>query len=341
MKRESLYFLSPGAVEVRQEPVPMPGPGEVLVKATCSAISSGTELLVLRGQFPTELDLDESISSLSGNFQYPLKYGYCMVGEIAARGQGVGESWIGKKVFSFQPHESYFTSALTGLMMLPEGISPEQAVFLPNMETAVNLVMDGRPMIGENVLVLGQGMVGLLVTGLLAHFPLDKLVTMDRFDTRRQAGLLLGASASLDPDAPQDIARMQNLMPEGADLVYELSGAPETLNTAIKMTGFAGRIVVGSWYGQKQAGLDLGGRFHRSRIQIKSSQVSTLAPELTGRWTKQRRFDLAWDMIRRLEPQRFITHRFPLRQAGEAYNLLDQHPEKALQILFQYEGIAG
>jgi threonine dehydrogenase-like Zn-dependent dehydrogenase len=130
---------------------------------------------------------------------------------------------------------------------------------------------------------------------------------------------------------------MQSLMPEGADLVYELSGAPEALNTAIKMTGFAGRIVVGSWYGQKQAGLDLGGRFHRSRIQIKSSQVSTLAPELTGRWTKQRRFDLAWDMIRRLEPQRFITHRFPLRQAGEAYNLLVQHPEKALQILFQYE----
>jgi threonine dehydrogenase-like Zn-dependent dehydrogenase len=130
---------------------------------------------------------------------------------------------------------------------------------------------------------------------------------------------------------------MEAYLPGGADLVYELSGVPSALDQAIAVTGFTGRVLVGSWYGQKPAHLDLGGHFHRNRIRLISSQVSTLAPELSGRWTKARRFQVAWEMIRKINPSRFITHRFPITQAHQAYQLLDQDPEGAIQVIFSYE----
>ena len=123
----------------------------------------------------------------------------------------------------------------------------------------------------------------------------------------------------------------------GADLSFELSGNPAALDMAVKTAGYGGRIVVGSWYGTKAASLDLGGRFHRDRVRMISSQVSTIAPEWSGRWTKARRFEVAWSMIRKLRPSRLVSHAFSLEEAASAYELLDRDPGSALQVLFTYE----
>ena len=123
-------------------------------------------------------------------------------------------------------------------------------------------------------------------------------------------------------------------MPDGAVLTLEVSGAPFALDDAIALTRFSGRIVVGSWYGEKRAALDLGGAFHRSRIQLISSQVSTIAPALSARWDKARRFEVAWQALGRVRPERWITQRFPLEQAAEAYRLLDERPHETIQVIF-------
>jgi threonine dehydrogenase-like Zn-dependent dehydrogenase len=151
----------------------------------------------------------------------------------------------------------------------------------------------------------------------------------------------MGAHVSLDPTAPDALDQVSSLVQKGrfypgADLTYELSGNPGALDQAIAATGFNGRVVVGSWYGQKRANVDLGGRFHRSRVRLISSQVSTIAPEWSGRWTKSRRLDLAWQMLQQVRPAQLITHRFPIHQASQAYVLLDQHPEKAIQVMLTY-----
>jgi threonine dehydrogenase-like Zn-dependent dehydrogenase len=196
--------------------------------------------------------------------------------------------------------------------------------------------MDGKPLIGERVVVLGQGIVGLLTTALLAGFPLEHLVTLDRYTLRRRASLELGVRASLDPGDAGTQDQLHRLLPDGADLCYELSGSPAALDQAIAITGFDGRVIIGSWYGQKRLSLDLGGRFHRSRIRLISSQVSTLAPELSGRWSKSRRFDLAWQMLARVGPARWITHRLPLHDAARAYQQIDQHPDQSIQVILTY-----
>ena len=202
----------------------------------------------------------------------------------------------------------------------------------------MNLVMDGQPSIGEQVAVFGQGVVGLLVTALLSDMPLASLVTVDQHERRRRESVALGATGSLTPD---DLGLMHALQGSrgyrGADLSFELSGNPAALDQAVKTAGYNGRIVVGSWYGTKESRMDLGGRFHRDRIRLISSQVSTIAPEWSGRWSKARRFDLAWSMIKKLRPSRLVSHTFPLNDAGAAYELLDRDPANALQVLFTYD----
>jgi 2-desacetyl-2-hydroxyethyl bacteriochlorophyllide A dehydrogenase len=328
MPRQSLWFSAPRTVELREEPLPRPAAGQVLVQTVYSAISPGTELLIYRGEAPTELAADETISALGGALTFPLKYGYSAVGRIIALGPNVEPSWQDRFVFAFNPHESLFAASTTGLIPLPPDLDPVDAVSLPNMETAVNFLHDGAPLVGERVAVFGQGIVGLLTTTLLSRIPLASLVTLDRYPLRRELSLKAGAHTSLDSQVSAPLHEF--------DLCYELSGSPAALGQAIAATGFNGRIVIGSWYGTKRANLDLGGRFHRSRIRLISSQVSTLAPELSGRWTKARRLQTALQLLAEIRPSRFITHRIPFADAAKAYELLDQTPEDAVQVVLTY-----
>jgi NADPH:quinone reductase-like Zn-dependent oxidoreductase len=338
LKRSALYFSNPREVQVREERVPGLTTGQLLVKSLLSAISPGTELLVYHQEVPDDVSVDQNIRSLPGSFSFPMKYGYSIVGKVIAAAKGVEESWLDKTVFAFHPHESLFAAFPEELMILPDGVSQEDAVFFPNMETAVSLVMDGQPLIGERALVIGQGIVGLLTTCLLGKYPLERLITIDRYEIRRINSLLCGASASFDADGKRGAEQIKfsSQVVDGFDLVFELSGNPEALDQAIALTGFDGRIIVGSWYGKKTSDLNLGGRFHRSRIKLISSQVSSLAPGLTGRWNKERRSAIVWQMIKEVRPSRFISRRMSIGQAPQAYRLLDNAPDKVLQITLSY-----
>jgi 2-desacetyl-2-hydroxyethyl bacteriochlorophyllide A dehydrogenase len=340
LSRQAIVFTAPSVVEVRAEPLAAPGAGEILVHTLLSAISAGTELLVYRGLAPASMTIDATLPSLPGKLTFPLKYGYAAVGRIIDIGAGVDPSLRDSLVFSFQPHQTHFTAPLAETMTLPAGVIPERAVMLPSAETAVNLVQDGRPLVGERVVVFGQGVVGLLTTALLAAMPLETLVTLDRHALRRQASLALGAQLALDPAGADTPDRLTDVLANpdhrGADLVFEVSGDPAVLDQALRATGYDGRIVIGSWYGEKRAALDLGGEFHRSRIRLISSQVSTLAPELRGRWTHARRLGTALALLQRVDPDKLITHRLPFSDAAEAYRLLADHPEQAIQVVLTY-----
>ncbi len=336
--RRSLYFTAPREVQVLQENVPEPKEGEVLIRSLLSAISAGTEMLLYRGQLEQGTRLDTTISSLGGSFAHPFKYGYATVGEVVAAGEGVSCAWVGKRVFCFHSHESEFTIPLSEAVAIPPGVSDEDALFLPSMETALSLVMDAAPLVGENVVVLGQGVIGLLTTSVLARMPLTNLVTADRYPLRRERSMEMGADHCLDPSV--DVSRFleaSGLTEVKADLVFELSGEPAALEYATHLTGMEGRIVVGSWYGNKEMRTCLGGDFHRNRLRIISSQVSRIDGSLSGRWSKSRRLGVAWKLIGMVRPARLVTHRFKISNAASAYRFLDEGGRAAIQILLDYQ----
>ena len=309
--------------------------GEVLVESVCSGISAGTELLVYRGDVPEEMELDASIETLAEQQSaWPVRYGYSAVGRVSQLGDGVPGDWQNRLVFAFNPHESHFCLPAENLIQVPKGISAEDAVFLPNMETAVSFLMDIRPLIGETVVVLGLGVVGQLTLQLLSTFPLHKLIGVDGYANRRNLALDSGADAVF---APEDTDLLEAIGENGVDAVLEVSGNPQAIDLALNLCGYNGRILIGSWYGKKQATVNFGGHFHRSNIQLIASQVSNLHPSLSGRWTKARRLKVVWDRIQAHKPsQRLVTHRPNVTEAPSIYAMLHQNPAEALQVIFNY-----
>jgi len=339
MKNQRLYFQGPFTCVVQEEDLPAAREDRLLVQVSCSAISAGTEMLIFQGRFPEGMAVDATLPSYAGQrLIYPLTYGYSSVGTVVAAGPLADPAWIGQRVFAFQPHQGFFAAPAAEVIRVPAAVGDEDAAFLATMETAVNLVMDGSPVIGERVLVLGQGIVGLLTTALLGRFPLARLAVMEHWPRRRQTALDLGADAAWEgggadgPGSAADAPRGR----DGDDLIFELSGQPAMLDTAIQCAGFDGRIVVGSWYGAQTAPVNLGGRFHRNRLRMISSQVSTLAPGFSGRWSKARRLATAWEQIARVRPSRLITHRFDIKDAQAAFEQVSARPGETLQVLLIY-----
>ncbi len=332
MSARALVFIGPRRVVVQDSAPGRPGAGQACVRTTLSAVSPGTELLIYRGEAPRALSADATIAALGGGLNFPLKYGYCCVGVVEACGPDVDPAWQGRRVFAFNPHESAFVAGVADLLPVPDDIVDDDAVLLPNMESAVNFVLDAQPLLGEIAVVVGQGVVGLLTTAVLARMPLAELIAVERLPARRKWSLTMGATCAVDP---ADAAAIDALR-ECADVVFELSGAPAALDTAIAVTGFGGRVVIGSWYGSKPVTVDLGGRFHRSRIRLIASQVSTVTPELGARWSKARRMEAAWRMLREIKPAQLITHRKRFEDAASGYRLLDEQPGAALQVVFEY-----
>lgn len=332
MTSRALFFLEPFRLGIRETGLPPPAEGEVLIEAEVSAISAGTESLFFTGNQPRTMSLDSSLPSLGGSADYPLSYGYSLAGRIIATGPGVDTSLAGRKAFAFHPHATHALVRLEDAVVLPESVDLSDAVFFPTMETAVNLVMDGAPVIGERVAVMGLGLVGLLTGALLARFPLDGLHGIDTSASRRKAAGELGFGLC---HGSADEA-MRAAGPEGMDLTYELTGNPAALDPALSLCGFGSRLCIGSWYGTKTHPVSLGGAFHRNRVRLFSSQVSTVAPALSGRWTKSRRADTAWKEINLLKPRRLISHRFPLDRCTEAYTLIHERPDDLFQVVFTY-----
>ncbi len=336
MTVRSVWIIEPHQIEIRSAPVPEPERNQVRVRTSVSGISSGTELLAYRGLLPGH-NGDDAIDPHAGVAEYPMRTGYCSVGVIDSIGPGVAERWLHQRVFTFQPHQDCAVVSPDSCIAIPDQISDQLATFIPNLETAVGLVMDAAPVIGERVVVLGQGIVGLLVTRLLSRFPLALLAAADSLPRRRDWARRSGADLVIDPAAPDQRAHLEDDLAvggvSGADLVLELSGNPDALNDAISLSGYGGRIVAGSWYGTKPAAIDLGGRFHRNRISLVSSQVSTIDPRQTGRWTKDRRMEQVLRLLRELDLDDLISHRFPLEQAADAFTLLDTRPDEALQVV--------
>lgn len=336
-----LWFTAPLQLELREQALPALQAGELLVKTEYSAVSAGTELLLYRGQLPSDMLLDSTLQGMQRQSLYPLQYGYAAVGEVVEVGSDNDVAWLGRRVFAFQPHASHFITKAMQAIPVPGDIEAEAAVFLANMETAINLVQDGQPGIGERVVVVGQGIVGLLLCGVLAQFPLGSLIAVDTLSQRRQLALRLGASDASDPADDTELQFVREKLSDangsdGADLIYEVSGVPDALNLAVKLSGYTSRIVIGSWYGNKSAPIALGGDAHRNRLQLITSQVSTLAPALIGRWDKQRRFGVAWDMIRKLRPEQLITHKAPLQDAAGLYQKLHTGSAGIVQAVFHH-----
>jgi 2-desacetyl-2-hydroxyethyl bacteriochlorophyllide A dehydrogenase len=338
LKARALWFTAPRTATLRSETVPPPGPGEVRVETIASAVSAGTEMLVYRGEVPRDLRLD--LPTLAGSYGFPIKYGYAAAGRVLDTGSGVEHLSPGDPVFVHHPHQDVFVVPSRMPVLLPDDLDPVLGVFSANLETALNIVHDTPVRLGETALIFGQGIVGLLVALLLKLAGAGPVHVVDPLEERRTLALAAGADGAFAPGGLNDRV-MEITGGRGADVAVETSGSGAALQSAVDAVATEGTVIVASWYGTKPVTLALGGHFHRGRVRLRSSQVGRLNPELAPRWDRARRMDTVLGLLGQLKLREFISHRIPFEVAPEAYMLLDERPEEALQVIFTYEGLRG
>ncbi len=332
LSARAVFFVAPRSVEIRSvelEPEPpnreYSDEGEpVLVRSRLAAISSGTELLFFRGRMPERID-GETLAALGETAGYPLAYGYMNVG-VTTRGE---------RVFAFQPHQDRFRCNREELVPIPDDLRDEDAVLLPSVETALSIVHDAAPLLGDRVAVFGLGVIGLLVCELLLRCGIREPVAIDPIPERRERATTLGCTCLSPSDLQLDTEISKLTEGRGLDVAVNTSGNQTALQTAIDAAAQHGTVVEASWYGSTPVQLQLGEAFHRRRLTIKSSQVSRVPPALSARWDKPRRLQTAMELCRELRPSKHITHRFALEDAQGAFELLDTRPELVLQIVLE------
>ena len=312
MTGTALRFVAPRRVELGPVAVPDPADGELLVKAEFSGISGGTEMLAYRGEIDPALPLDETLDALGGTFAYPFAYGYSAVGTVERSRGRVPE---GARVFAFHAHQDRFVVGEDDVVPL-DGEDPRRATLLPLVETALQACLDAGPRLGEPVAVLGLGCVGALTGALLSRAG-ARVVGSEPREARRRAATRLGVEAV----APEHLAARVADLGEGrgVPLVVEATGRPEVLAGALPLLAHEGTALVCSWYGTKPVALPLGAEFHRRRLVIRSTQVSTIPAALAGRWDRARRRAAARALLSELPLEALATHEFPFERAPEAY----------------------
>lgn len=279
----AFWVAAPGRGEIRDEPLPEPGPGDIVVQAAFSGVSRGTEALVFGGHVPpSEWDRMRAPFQ-AGEFPAPVKYGYCSVGRVE-RGP---EDLQGRYVFVLYPHQTRYVVPTPAAHPLPDGVPPARAVLAANLETAINGAWDARPHVGDRVSVIGAGTVGCLVAWLVARVPGCAVELVDINPHRAGVARALGVPFAEPGSATRD-----------ADIVIHASGAPAGLSLALELAGVEATIVEMSWFGDRTASLPLGGAFHARRLTITSSQVGRVAPMQRARWDTRRRMQLALSLLR-------------------------------------------
>jgi 2-desacetyl-2-hydroxyethyl bacteriochlorophyllide A dehydrogenase len=322
-----LLFVAPRDVGFEPVDLPEPGPGQLLVRTRYSGISTGTELLAYRGLLDPDVAVDERIGTLGGTFRYPFAYGYSCVGEVQ---ESAGSIPAGTLVFAFHPHQDRFVISEDDVVVLPRGTDPRTATLFPYVETGLQLSLDAGQMAQETVVVLGLGVVGVLTSLLLLRAG-ARVVAADPLRERREIAASLGILAVEPEDVPS------HLPSDGVPLLLELSGSPTALAGALDLLAHEGTALVGSWYGRQPVELPLGGAFHRRRLTIRSSQVSTIPAVLAGRWDLRRRRRVATALLGELPLGALTTTEFPFSEAAAAYQALDSREPDVFHVALRYQ----
>lgn len=328
-----VVFTAPREVELQGIELALPGPGQALLRTRCTLISTGTELTALTGDFPPN-------SAWSRYVRYPWTAGYSHVGEVEAVGEGVEDLVSGELLASHAPHGDRAVVTVARAERVPSGISPEQAAFLPLAQITLNGVRQGEVALGESVVVLGAGLIGQLTARFCRLAGARPVLLVDQSAQR----LDYAADSGAEPVHAGDEATVAAAVERAtrgrkADVLFEASGNPALLPLALRLARRKGRVVVlGSPRGP--VSLDLHDEVHTLGLRIIGAHNSTHPPVDTpdSPWTLHRHAELFFDLLlaRALDLAPLITHRYPGRDAPQAFRMLLEDRTRAMGVVLDW-----
>ena len=309
-----------GAGAIREVQLSEPGDGWCRIESEFTGISPGTERIVALGQVPEEAAAPMRCQYMKGDFCFPVQYGYSLVGRCVAGPQEL----VGRRIHTMHPHQDVCYVEAAAVFPVPNDIPAQRATLASNVETAVNAIWDSEAKAGERAAVIGFGIVGSLTARLFGTIPGAEITIVDSVAQKRETAAELGFAA------------YATVEPGSCDLAFECSGSPQGLQTAINAVGAEGRVIVLSWYGNRDTVLHLGSDFHHGRKRIISSQVSRLPSAMSARWNYGRRKELVFRLLQSELFDKHITHVFPFDELPRFFHSLCRGDFHGLSAAVQY-----
>ena len=238
MKSWDLVFTGPRQVVFSQQELGEPRPGEVQCRACLSLVSAGTEERCLRGVF------DEG-TNWAGWVRYPFKPGYSMCARVLSVGEGVEGFRPGDRVFAHAPHCQYFNVEAKKVNLLPEHISDREATWTSMLRTTQNGARRINIQLGDLVVVIGTGIVGLLTMQFAKIAGAGTLIAVSSNPRTLAVAREHGADMTVCARAKEAVPEIARLTGgRMADVVIDATGNPEVLGSACVMARKNGKILI-------------------------------------------------------------------------------------------------
>ena len=226
-----------------------------------------------------------------------------------------------------------------GAGIKPESLDPILAIYSHLGPIALNGILDANIHVGETVAVFGLGVLGQLIAQL-AKLSGGRVIGVDLIEKRLELAKELGSIEwGLNPKEGSPAEKIKELTNgRGADVSMEVSGSARALHEAVRATAYSARVVTLGFFQGEAQGLSLGEEFHHNRISIVCSQISNVDPALSYRWDRLRLIHTIMELQAQgsLNLRPVITHVIPFKQAARAFQLLDETPGDALQVVLDF-----
>lgn len=328
-----IVCTAPGKAELQSFTIRNINDDEVLIKIQYTLISNGTEKARLSTQPNTHVT-------------FPYIPGYSGVGIVEQIGKAVKSLKKGDRVFvSHGGHTSRCIAKTGSIVRIPDNVEMIDAVFTKMASFPMHGLRNARFEMGESVVVVGLGALGLLGIQLAKIAGALPVVAIGNREIRRELAIKFGADYVFDPneeDVAEKVIRASKYTSNAADVIIETSGSADALNLAAKYVSKYGRISLVGCNRVTDKPIDLY-QFHVKGVSIIGSNASTQKnyESCPGIWTGRKNFTaiLGYMADGRLTPQLMNPSIFEPSLASKVYDRLLNDREFPLGVIFDWTKI--
>ncbi|MEQ1929575.1 MAG: bi-domain-containing oxidoreductase [Parvularculaceae bacterium] len=366
-----------GALSVADAPAPRAGSGSVLVRACASLVSAGTDraIIALAKKNPLGKALDrpdlalkvinkartEGVLStykvVQNLINEPIPLGYSLVGEATEIGSAISDISPGERIacagLGHANHAEMVSVPRNLCVRVPERVTDEQAAYVTLGAIAMHGVRQANQQVGATVLIVGMGLIGLLSLGICRAAGL-RVIGLDIDERKLDLARSLGAQAALHPEdqglAAQVRALTRGYGVDAALLTVSSRDSGAVFDMCAKLCRDRGRVVVVGdvkmelsrrAYFEKELEILQSRSYGPGRYDPRYEEKGQDYPIGYVRWSENRNMESFLDLIAdgRLNPAALTTHRFPIENAADAYELVTgRRRETSVGILLTYGG---
>lgn len=367
--KQIMQNLGDGKTFIIEAPSPKVSKNHILINTRTSLISAGTERMLVRfgkasylqkaRQQPEKVKMvlekvttdgiGATLDAVKSKLAQPIRLGYCNVGVVSSIGDGVVGLSQGDRVVSNGSHADVVNVPKNLCVKIPDQVDDETASFVVVGSIGLQGVRLAQPTLGECVVVVGAGLIGLLTVQLLRAQGCRVLAIdfdQSKLDLARQFG-----AETCNPNKGEDPVEKGMSFSRGcgvdAVIITADTNSHEPIRQAAEMSRKRGRIVLVGVVGlnlnradyyEKELTFQVSCSYGPGRYDVSYEDMGNDYPLPFVRWTEQRNFEAVLDMMAsgQINVKPLISKRFAFEDAQSAYKNLTEN-NSDLGIILEYK----